>query len=301
MTDETQSSELPPAPKAAKAKAAAPKRAKYRARAPKLDMSDPKIQKQIDAAIQEKLAKLMVDVRTKQADRGALDSGDEAATTKLLRGLAVAIGEVGDQGAKMKRVAPAELEARKEARDKMESLILDALVARGKAEQDLNIAEANGDPIAIEAAEEAIKRASPLYELTRPVFLDEQLVEPTYVEPGTHIRKVQSIQWPGIPDDSYRPKNAVAKAIYAQFVRSNGGKTPEAKVAYKHGYQAPDRRAPGLTVVGQEGHPRGTPETGMEGGGRMREGLKVLRAQQPGSVTDVQVLGTNAAPARQIG
>ena len=258
---------LPPA--AARNKGGRPKGAKTkrrsRARVPaKALLENPKTRALIDKAVEEKFQALMATLGVKREaateGEGSIGDGD----MRLVRQLAVAIGEVSDQGAKVKRVAPAELEARDDARKKMEDLILDA-IAEGKIAS---------------------------YDLTREVFLDEQLVQPTYVNPS-HVRCVQSIEWPGVPDESMRPTNDTAKAIYTAFIRSIGGRTKEAKVPYKHASQAPR-----LKVVGADGGERGAPDVGKP---RMSEGLRVLRPNAPGEVVRTNVLGTLAEPARQIG
>lgn len=236
-------------------------------KAMKAMLSSPEGQKLIDQAVEAKFASMLAQFEDRRGTHGT--GPVEGADLSLIRQLAVAIGEVSDQGAKIKRVAPAEMEARVTARKAMEDLIIDTA--------------AKGEEI-------------PQYDLTREVYLDEQLVPATYID-RDHRRCVQSVEWPGVPDESMRPVNASAKAIYAHFIRSIGARTQEAKVPYKRATQAP-----GLRVMNAPDMRQSPPEVGNQrGDGGGRGGLTVLRSTAPGEVKTLQVLGTRAEPARQVG
>jgi hypothetical protein len=103
---------------------------------------------------------------------------------------------MADQGTSRKRMPPDVLEARERARIRMEQLIVEA------------------------AANDHI----PTYRLMRAVYLDEVLVQPTYID-RNHVQKHAEIEWPQVPNEAMLPINQVAREIYAAFMESIGGTT----------------------------------------------------------------------------
>jgi hypothetical protein len=182
------------------------------------------------------------------------------------RMLAMAIAEVSDPNNK-RRIAPEEAEKRRAGKERM-----DALIAKYQAEY-----EAGNDD------------ALPSYELLREVFLEERLVKATYT--GTdHIQRKTQIGWPHIPNEAMRPLNAAAQDIHGAFLQWIGGQPH--KVTHSAG-KAPRHQS--LKVmhepVGAE-----TPHVGRPRGGDLR----ILGRETPGAVVETNVLGTAAAPARQL-
>lgn len=267
MTEQTDSSPektAAPAPQPKKKAAARRRSRRLVPKAAKPELADflksDAGKKAFQSAVAETTARLVAELAQKREDEG---TEENPADRKLLRGLAAAIAEISDTNSKVKRIPAAELEARAEARTRMEGLILDAL-----------------------AREEVAT-----YELTRQVFLDEQLINPTYVN-AAHVRCVQAIDWAGVPDESMLPVNEAAKAVHEAYMRSIGGRTKDAKVSFK---RASDN--PKLRVHGAASHDREAPNVGTPRGDG---GLRVHRPGMPGQVTEMRVLGTLSEPARQV-
>lgn len=227
-------------------------------------LSDPAVQNLIDAAVAQKFDALLAKLGEGREAAGTVGAADEGSDLRLIRQLASAITEIGDQGSKKVRVAPEEMAERREARERMEALILDY---RAKGEV-----------------------AS--YDLSRTVYLDEVLVAPTYVD-SNHVQKVQRVEWAGAPDESMTPVNEAAKAIHAAYMRSIGGRTKTEKVPYTRATANPN-----LRVVSEQNRPQEAPQVGRGQG--QESNLHVIRPNQPGQVKETHVLGTRAAPARQI-
>lgn len=266
MTEEPKTEGTAPA----KNKGGRPRGSKTKARkvaAPvnKALLNDPAVQALINAAVGQKFDNLMAELVAKREVAGNVANTDEGGDIRIIRQLASAITEMGDQGSnKAVRVAPEEVAARAAARESMESLILEY---RAKGE-------------------------FPIYDLSRTVYLDEVLVAPSYVD-ANHVQKVQRIEWAGVPDESMTPIGDAAKAIHAAYMRSIGGRTKTEKVPYSRATANPN-----LRVVSEEGRQKEAPQVGRGQGGESN--LRVVRPNQPGQVTETQVLGTVARPARQI-
>lgn len=158
------------------------------------------------------------------------------------------------------RLSGEEIEARREATERMERLLTEAF--------------ANDQ--------------EPQYDVMRPMYLEEQLVEPTWQNAATKILMRRQIVWFGVPNEFMAPANKVAEEIHAAFLRSVGGATAP--------INRPDLGRPKLKIVGSsdvEGPPAvGKPKTiGM---------LKLLGDTVQGQITETRVVGTIAAPARQL-
>lgn len=230
-------------------------------------------------AVDDATARLLAKLSEKREESGVLapaDAAAEDAATAMMRKLALAIGEISDQGNNKKIVAPEELEARNTARLALEEAIIEMHVAREKA-------DAEGD-------EHALRVATPIYELRGKVYLDEQVVEPTWVDQDRR-RRVTSIDWDGMPNELMVPANEAARKIHRLFMRSIGGRTAEAKVPYK---RAAERFGLRVHQPKPEDQP---PEVSQP---RHQGVLRVHRQMAPGQVQEVNVLGTVAKPARQL-
>lgn len=220
-------------------------------------LSSPEGQEAISAAVAAVLSKLNVG-RT-EANTIPLD-GD----VNFARQLATAIGEISDQGNKIRRVAPAELEKRRMARERMEDLLISA--------------RADG--------------TVPEYELSAAVYLDEQLVSPTYVD-RNHIARRTQIAWPKVPNEHMRPTNQSAKNIFAAFMESIGG--PTSAVRKPDDVLVEQADESGLKVLHQ-GERR---EVAHVSKPRMHD-LQIINRNLPGTMVETHVLGSVSAPARQI-
>ena len=269
MTDETKTP-IPSLTEKPKNKGGRPKGAKTKKRAApvvnKALLNDPAVQNLINAAVGQKFDDLMAKLEANRDVAGTTATADEGGDMRIIRALASAITEIGDDGSRRApRITPEEKAARMEARESMENLIL----------------------------EYRAKEEFPIYDLSRTVYLDEVLVQPTYVD-SNHVQKVQRVEWAGAPDESMTPVNDAAKAIHAAYMRSIGGRTKTEKVPYTRATANPN-----LRVVNENQRPQEAPQVGR---GQASEGnLRVVRPNQPGQVVETRVLGTRAAPARQVG
>lgn len=182
--------------------------------------------------------------------------------------LAMAIATVSDQGTGTKRRVPPEImKARDDARARMVDLIVAARAA-GRL---------------------------PSYRLTNKVLLDEQLIDPVWIDKN-HTAQPTEIDWPGVPNEAMVPLNDVAREIHAAFVESIGSIAKEHQLRYD-----PLKVTKGGLVV------RGAPsaashETTLErvnAQAKSDEGVRVKHKDQSGRYKDVNVLGTIARPAQQ--
>ena len=197
----------------------------------------------------------------------------------LMEGLALAIGELLDQGTGRagKRVSPAVLEQRRKAREAMEGLILDAQ----REYRDL-----------LESGREAeAKRKAPHYELIGKVYLAETFIEPLWRDSDHRVKRTQ-IMWLGEPNLSMKPINESAQAIAAAFRDSIG--TVEKIVA---------DRPTGITsngLVVTRGPTAGRSIMAPDAVNPQAGSLALLGRRGENEVVDVAVLGTAAPKARQV-
>ena len=124
------------------------------------------------------------------ARAGTSSLGDE---TNLISRLALAIGEISDQGTSRKRVAPEILAARAAAEVRMVERLMKA--------------RADGE--------------KPEYRLISKTWLNERMIEPFRVG-ADKIPVPTEIIWTGKPNDAMRPINDVAKEIFAEFRAATG-------------------------------------------------------------------------------
>jgi hypothetical protein len=231
---------------------------------PEVALRSPEVQALISEAVAMATAKLTADLA---AARGRHGTEPQSGDAGMARQLALAIAEISDQGSNRKRVAPEVLEARRIAHEKMNAMILD-YAAQGVA---------------------------PEYELTRAVYLAEELVEPTYID-RDHVTRRTRIEWPGVPNEGMSPYNEAARQIFGAFMESIGGATKNVtrESPMLSGKQETGSQS-GLKVMHKpevrQGSPVGKPRN---------SGVTKVGRRQAGDVVETAVLGTVAEPARQI-
>lgn len=213
------------------------------------------------AAVSQIMSKLEAGAKTAPA------AGDEKS---FLGSLALELAQLSGQGTGRRYVEPAILRQRELAREKLIGM--------------LKAARANGTVIT--------------YELRNKVLLDDQLVEPMWIDPQ-HVTRRTQIDWGGIPNEAMIPVNEAAKEVFATFMESIGstkkeipddifGVTPKGLVVRNGAVNAAAARR----AVGEGAAPAG------EAPGHS-EGLRVHHSTQPGRYVEKRILGTIADPALQ--
>lgn len=224
----------------------------------------------MQAAVEAATARIVAELEAKRSasDKARAEAmpdpenaPSDATSLAFARHLAAQIAELADQGnGKKSRVAPAVLEKRRLARERMEDLLVEAF--------------STGN--------------TPQYGLKAAQYLDEVLVQPTYID-GNHRRMQTKIGWDKVPNEGMVPMNPVAADIFAAFMESIGGESPI----------APKRSEAGSSLkVLHEGN--GGREPAAVGAGRRRGGLEILGRGVEGEIVETNVLGTVANPARQM-
>lgn len=199
----------------------------------------------------------------------------------LLRGLALAIAEVSDQGTSRKRVAPEVLSQRKKAEERMWELIETA------------VGLCNGDPNHPDA---------PVYELTAKQYLAEQLIDPFW-RGADHAVRATRISWFGAPNDGMKPVSPASEEIYLAYKESRSSTDYSHAKGGVHGVAPPGERqmkvtSKGITVHGQE-RPH-VAQVGADPNIPPSAGMAILGRRAEGEVKEVAVLGTIAPKARQV-
>lgn len=222
---------------------------------------------EVQALIAEAVAMATADLTARlAAQREAHGTEPQSGDNALMRQLAMAIAEVSDPGNQRKRVSPEIMEARRAGVLRMESLVMD-YAARGVV---------------------------PEYELTRAVYLAEELVPATYTD-RDHVQRRTRIEWPGIPNEGMLPYNEAAREIHGAFMQSIGGATKNVtrESPMLSGKDTTGSQS-GLKVMHkpevQQGSPVGKPRN---------SGVTKVGRRQAGDVVETNVLGTVAEPARQ--
>ena len=217
-------------------------------------------------------------------------AGDPMAVMQML---AMEISQLTDQGSGRKRVAPEIIKARAIAHDKMVTLINEAAGKRETLAADYaHVA----DGAARAALEERISAFMPRYRLRNKVHLDEQLVDPGWVD-RSHVLQQTEIGWPGVPNEAMIPINEVARQIFAAFVDSIGSVDKQHQVRQ----QPLKATARGLIVKGAPSAVQHQTALDPVLADIKGEGLSIKHKQEPGGarMKEIQVLGTIAKPAQQ--
>lgn len=208
--------------------------------------------------------------------------------------LALAIATISDQGVgKGKRVSPEVMAQREAAHERMVKMIIEARTTASEAAR-------HGD-------EGARAAATPSYRLRNKCYLDEQVVEPIWVDPVSKRQMHTEIDWPGVPNDQMIPINDIAVAIYAEWKQSVGqkptGLEANAFGAAKVGLP-PEKQsavtAKGLVIKGGSRATREAINPDAHTDRNPGEGLRLRRPQQPGEILEIPVLGNLHPPARQM-
>ena len=213
------------------------------------------------ASMKEQLLKEIVDLQR----HGAEVAPDER---NWVKDLAMEISQVNDQGSGRKRVAPDVLKARAEARKRMHELI--------------------------DASPRAGSPGAARYRIVAKTYLANQLVVPFWIARDHSVRDTE-IDWDDVPNDSMRPMNEPAEAIYNAFMDSIGTPT----------WKAPEENRVGMTPKGLVVHGRAVPakrevtsgQTGYEPGGFT--GIKIHHKSETGQMVKTHVLGSIVPPAER--
>ncbi len=225
----------------------------------------PEFKAAVNEAVQQALAQFKTSLMGDAGDAKKPEGEDNFA---FARQLAMAIGEVADQGTNRKRVAPEILAQRAEAHERCVALLMKAR-AEGK---------------------------KPEYRLTSKVNLNEQLIEP-FMRGSDGKPKPTVIRYSGMPNDAMVPLNDVAKAIYREYSLSIGSVEAERKAADRM-WMTPE----GVVIVGNGPARRALPGfndttgIGPQVEDEFPEELGIIDNADPRSATH-RVLGTVAAPA----
>lgn len=190
-------------------------------------------------------------------------SSPQEGDTNWAETFAMAIAKLTDQGTGRQHVAPEILRSREIARARMAELII-AARAEGKV---------------------------PSYRLTSKVLLDNQLVDPFWID-RNHIAQPTEIDWPGVPNEAMQPLNQVAEDIFAAFMNSIGSVSKLQQDALTADLSV---TAGGLTVRGNL-NKRSVKEIVHE---ESEKGLVLRHKDQPGRYKSVNILGSIANPAQQ--
>lgn len=228
------------------------------------------VDSRVSQAVEDALAKFATQLATARADAGtpAPAAGTEEASDdhSMMRQLAMHIANLTDQGNTKRRIDPAVLQKRNEARDRMFDLIIKARAAGAKCE----------------------------YRLVREVYLNERKLAPFRMDSATKKALPVEIFWSGVPNEAMKPMNETARGIFDAFMESIGGPmTPVVGSAdAKPVYMTPN----GLTVKGEPPMRRVMPNFGDPVAGEYSDDLGDPHDR---NARHVRVLGTVAAPALQ--
>ena len=242
---------------------------KRKAAVPFTSSADPSEKDAFEALVNAKVAERFSALEERLAEAAKSQSGnsDSSQFTKLLESLSLAFAEATTQGVGAQKPVPLEvLRAREAGHTRMVELIK-------QAKEDGEI---------------------PLYRLRSPVYIDEAFVQPTWVDPTTHVREPTDIDWPGPPNQAMIPMNEIAKRIYAAFNDSIGNMGRVAPVDELKGFNK------GLNV-------KGPPKREVKSLGRLEydaeayQGLNIRHKSARGQGRLSHVLGTIAPPAEVSG
>jgi hypothetical protein len=187
--------------------------------------------------------------------------------------IALSIAELSDQGTNRKRVAPEILASRAKAYEK---LIKQLSEARDRADVALDA----GDKV--EAA-----RWLPEYRVAAKTYLTDRIVEPWRRGANNELVPTEII-WRGIPNNSLRPINAIAIALFSTFQAWVG---TEGLLRAEDSFMTPG----GVVIKGEA--PAGS-RLAVSDEQRPSD-LEIMADPSDPTATHIRVLGTIAEPARQ--
>lgn len=191
-----------------------------------------------------------------------------------MQALAMQIATLTDQDIGRKRVPPEEMVKREKAKERMVGLIAEA--------------DARGE--------------EPLYRLRSVVYLGEQKIMPSWIDPN-HRQQPTEIGWMGVPNMAMEPVNEVAQRIYSAFAEWTGG--VDRKAAKAAGVEVETGRLTpsGLISVRQGEMTKRFSEaqhTGVDTSGRGSLIPTIRGRGGPGQTVERRILGTVMPPAREM-
>lgn len=184
-----------------------------------------------------------------------------------MRHLALAIGEIADQGTSRKRVAPEILAQRAAAAKRCLDLVYKARDEGRKGE----------------------------YRLISKTYLNERLLDPFRLDPSTKQPVPVEIIWSGLPNDAMVPINETAKDIFVEYRASLGSVEKLATVDNRPFWLT----AGGLVVKGEAPAKRHVMAENPHDMGAYEDELGLKDQNDPRART-VAILGTVHAPARRL-
>ena len=194
----------------------------------------------------------------------AAPAGDPMNVTEVINNLAMAIAQMNDMNAPSSapiRIPPEIMHKREQAREEMVDLL-----AKLKAEKIL-----------------------PRYRAVSKLWLNERVVDPFVMDPGTKRPKPVEFGWDGEPSDAMRPADHYAEQVYSLFkeTRAGGGKVLKGDKRYwmtKNGLVVEGDPPPSTRTVKAQY----TAESGS---------FDVIEGSVNPDAEFINVLGTVAAPA----
>ena len=223
-------------------------------------MARPEVQSAIASATAQAVAAVLAKIQA-EAGPAAVPATSALTDRSLVEALALAIGEMNDQGRPNARrtVAPHVLAQRERGHEAMIEAILRAHV-RGVV---------------------------PEYALTGPVYLSETWVAHTWTA-NDHVTRARRVKWPGVPNLSMQPVDEVSREIHGFFREWIGATTQKRSL---------DPLADGFKIIGQDGQ---RPEGG-DGRGAADGTLQLGdHYPGDGIAKPVHILGTIADPAQPV-
>lgn len=238
--------------------------------------SSPEFKTAVNEAVANALASIapQLEAARTQAVTGN-DVGD------LMDRLAMSISELTTQGTSKVRVSPEEMQRRQKSRQEMVNLIIEA-----RAEKKV-----------------------PTYQLRNKCFLNEQVLEPFYMNRERRMVPTEIDFW-GIPNDVMVPVNDVAKQIFAAYrdsvgvVRGRRGVTNplpgEDEIAITRGGLVVRNKAVNATMRAHTApeRPEGPMPAYEDAEIHDYQPMRVKSDQDKAGYRDENILGTLAPPAR---
>lgn len=243
---------------------------------------DPPVDPAFESAVAAAVRKALADMGLAGSSAPSISGADH----NFLDRMAMSIATLSQQGSGKVYVAPAVLQSRAEARERMDGLIAETM--RG-------IAEARAAGVSEDAMR--VRGLWPTYQLTARIQLmgdyGPEVVEPLWQDKD-RVVQATVIDWEGQPNEAMRPQNERAKAIFEAYTASIGN-NEKFEPKLKIGLSARGRVVTGNAVNPRmERNPLNDSEPRDEGSSRFR----VHNAGAPGRVVQKHILGTIAPPAQ---
>lgn len=226
------------------------------------------------AAVEAMIPQLAASLATARASNPLSAAGGDG-DMDFVRKLALAIGEISDQGTQRKRVAPEILAKRSVARERMVALLVKA--------------RADG--------------FEPHYRVIAKTYLSEVLVEPFKINPNNKAVEPTEIWWDGAPNECMVPLDERTTEIFNAYMESIGGMTVVAKTHDGRAFipdMSPVVVTPnGLTVKGGGNVRRQVSSLPDSNNGSAPESRLRMREGSDPNASEIRVLGT-VMPAAKV-